>query len=335
MTADHNNSMSRAIIIGLLLAVCSAAVIAQETPQTPDQPRKQSNQDFTLSVDVELVQLPISVLDAKGRPVDGLTKDHFQIFEDNALQQIKLFQHEDIPLSLGLVIDNSGSMRNKRERVNSAALSFVRESNPDDETFIVNFDDSAYLEQDFTGSIGDLIDALDNLDTRGETALYDAVFLSVDHVKAGKKDKKAILLISDGEDNVSKYGFNKVVEALRESKVTLYAIGLLEENDQRGGLFKKPPSKKAKEALEKFAEITGGQAYFPKSLDEVEELVKDIAHDLRNHYTVGYTPTNRKLDGSWREVRVKVNPPKNVSKVTVRSKQGYYAPTADPVSSNR
>jgi Ca-activated chloride channel homolog len=331
--------MSRAIIIGLLLAVCSAIVIAQAqetpTPKAPDQPQKQNNQDFTLSVDVELVQLPISVLDVKGRPVDGLTKDQFQVFEDNTLQQIKLFKHEDIPLSLGLVIDNSGSMRNKRERVNSAALSFVRESNPEDETFIVNFDDSAYLEQDFTGSIGDLIDALDNLDTRGETALYDAVYLSVDHVKAGKKDKKAILLISDGEDNVSKYGFNKVVEALRESKVTLYAIGLLEDNDQRGGLFKKPPSKKAKENLERFAEITGGQAYFPKSLDEVEELVKDIAHDLRNHYTIGYTPTNRKMDGAWREIRVKVNPPKNVSKVSVRSKQGYYAPTAEPVSSNR
>jgi len=328
--------MPRAIIIGLLLAVCSALVIAQESPQQPqNQSQKQNNQDFTLSVDVELVQLPISVLDAKGRPVDGLAKDNFQIFEDNTLQQIKLFQHEDIPLSLGLVIDNSGSMRNKRERVNSAALSFVRESNPEDETFIVNFDDSAYLEQDFTGSIGDLIDALDNLDTRGETALYDAVYLSVDHVKSGKKDKKAILLISDGEDNVSKYGLNKVIEVLRESKVTLYAIGLLEDNDQRGGLFKKPPSKKAKENLENFAQITGGQAYFPKSLDEVEELVKDIAHDLRNHYTIGYTPTNRKLDGSWREIRVKVNPPKNVTKVTVRSKQGYYAPTTEPVSSNR
>jgi Ca-activated chloride channel homolog len=327
--------MSRAIIIGLLLAICSAIVVAQEKPQPQDQLQKQNNQDFTLSVDVELVQLPISVLDAKGRPVDGLTKDNFQIFEDNSLQQIKLFRHEDIPLSLGLVIDNSGSMRNKRERVNSAALSFVRESNPEDETFIVNFDDSAYLEQDFTGSIGDLIDALDQLDTRGETALYDAVYLSVDHVKAGKKDKKALLLISDGEDNVSKYGLNKVVEALRESKVTLYAIGLLEDNDQRGGLFKKPPSKKARENLEKFAGITGGQAYFPKSLDEVEEIVKDIAHDLRNHYTVGYTPTNRKMDGSWREIRVKVNPPKSVSKISVRSKQGYYAPTAEPVSSNR
>src|SRR5438034_5726937 len=327
--------MSRAIIIGLLLAVCSAVVIAQEKPSAQDQTQKQNNQDFTLSVDVELVQLPISVLDAKGRPVDGLAKDHFQVFEDNTLQQIKLFKHEDIPLSLGLVIDNSGSMRNKRERVNSAALSFVRESNPEDETFIVNFDDAAYLEQDFTGSIGDLIDALDNIDTRGETALYDAVYLSVDHVKAGKKDKRVLLLISDGEDNVSKYGLNKVVDTLRESKVTLYAIGLLEENDQRGGLFKKPPSKKAKEVLQKFAEITGGQAYFPKSLDEVEELVKDIAHEIRNHYTVSYTPSNRNLDGSWRETRVKVNPPKNIPKVTVHTKQGYFAPSAPPVSNNR
>jgi VWFA-related protein len=326
--------MLRALIVGLVIALSSLVLIAQETTQQ-EQPQKNANNDFTLSVDVELVQLPISVLDKEGRPVNSLTKDHFQIFEDNVQQQIKLFKHEDIPLSLGLVIDNSGSMRNKRERVNSSALSFVRESNPEDETFIVNFDDSAYLEQDFTGSIGDLIDALDNLDTRGETALYDAVYLSVDHVKTGKKDKKVVLLISDGEDNVSKYGFNKVVEALRESKVTLYAIGLLEENDQRGGLFKKPPSKKAKEALARFAEITGGQAYFPKSLDEVEELVKTIAHDLRNHYTIGYTPSNRKLDGSWREVRVKVNPPKNVSKVTVRTKQGYYAPGPQPVSSNR
>ena len=226
-------------------------------------------------------------------------------------------------------------MRNKRERVNSAALAFVRESNPDDETFIVNFDDSAYLEQDFTGSIGDLIDALDNIDARGETALYDAVYLSADHVKSGKKDKKALLLITDGEDNVSKYGFNKVIEVLKQSKVTLYTIGLLEENDQRGGLFKKAPSKKAKEDLQKFAEITGGQAFFPKNIDEVEELVKHIAHDLRNHYTISYTPTNAKLDGTYREVAVKVNPPKNSGKITWHTKQGYYAPKAEPVSSNQ
>ena len=325
--------MLRSFVFSLVIVLSSFIVLAQETPQKLEKQDK--DKDYTLSVVVEEVQLPISVLDKDGRPVNGLTKNDFAIFEDNVQQQIQIFKHEDIPLSLGLIIDNSGSMRNKRERVNSAALTFARESNPEDETFIVNFDDAAYLEQDFTGSIGDLIDALDNIDTRGETALYDAVYLSVDHVKAGKKDKRVLLLVSDGEDNVSKYGLNKVVEALRESKVTLYAIGLLEENDQRGGLFKKPPSKKAKEVLQKFAEITGGQAYFPKSLDEVEELVKDIAHEIRNHYTVSYTPSNRKLDGSWREIRVKVNPPKTTTKVTVHTKQGYFAPNAQPVSSNR
>src|SRR5437899_3068106 len=289
--------MLRTFIFALAVLLFSFVLLAQETQnREPLQKQNKQDKDYVLSVDVDEVVLSVAVLDKEGRPVDGLSKDQFTIFEDNTQQQIKVFKHEDIPLSLGLVIDNSGSMRNKRERVNSAALAFVRESNPEDETFIVNFDDSAYLEQDFTGSIGDLIDALDNLDTRRETALYDSVYLSADHIKRGKKDKKALLLISDGEDNVSKYGLNKVIDALRESKVTLYAIGLLEENDQRGGLFKKPPSKKAKEDLQKFAEITGGQAFFPKNLDEVEELVKHIAHDLRNQYTISHPTKNAQLD---------------------------------------
>ena len=306
-----------------IVAICllPAFLGAQQNPQKDD--------DFAIKVDVELVQLPVSVLDKDGHMVNGLLQEHFQIFEDNVVQEIGLFKHEDFPLSVGLVIDNSGSMRSKRERVNAAALAFARESNPDDETFIVNFDDSAYLEQDFTGSIGDLIDALDNIDTRGETALNDAIYLSMDHVKEGKQEKKALLVISDGEDNASEYGFNKVLEHVRESKdVTIYAIGLLEENDQRGGLFKKPPSKKAKEELTKLAELTGGQAFFPKSIDDVEELCKRIARDLRDQYTIGYTPTNGQLDGSWREIRVKVTPPRNAPKVTVRTKQGYYAPSA-------
>src|SRR5215471_14380299 len=193
----------------LTVAVClsTAVLFAQDKPQ----PQKgQNDKDYSLKVETVEVQLPVSVLDKEGRPVDGLKQEHFQIFEDKTQQTIKTFRHEDIPLSLGLVIDNSGSMRNKRERVNSAALAFVRESNPEDETCIINFDDSAYLEQDFTGSIGDLIDALENIDARGETALYDALYLAAEKVtKDGKKDKKAILLITDGEDNVSKYGINK------------------------------------------------------------------------------------------------------------------------------
>src|SRR5213078_1117680 len=184
--------------IGIFLS--SFVLLAQDRAQPQ---KSDKDKGYTLSVETLEVQLPISVLDREGRPVNGLTKENFQIFEDKVPQTIKTFKHEDIPLSLGLIIDNSGSMRNKRERVNSSALAFVRESNPDDETFIVNFDDSAYLEQDFTGSIGDLIDALDNIDARGETALYDAVNLSAEHAKNGKKDKKALLLITDGEDNVS------------------------------------------------------------------------------------------------------------------------------------
>src|SRR5438477_12176533 len=195
----------RKTIFSIAILLSSFALLAQDK----SQPQKNDkDKGYTLSVETLEVQLPISVLDKEGRPVNGLTKENFQIFEDKVAQTIKTFKHEDIPLSVGLIIDNSGSMRNKRERVNSAALAFVRESNPDDETFIVNFDDSAYLEQDFTGSIGDLIDALDNIDARSETALYDAIYLSAEHVKNGKKDKKALLLITDGEDNVSKYGIN-------------------------------------------------------------------------------------------------------------------------------
>jgi VWFA-related protein len=315
--------MKPKILCILTILLSSFVLRGQDRQQLQKQ---QPDKPFTLPVDILEVQLPISVLDKDGRPVDGLKAENFQIFEDKVQQTIKTFRHEDIPLSLGLVIDNSGSMRNKRERVNSSALAFVRESNPEDETLIINFDDSAYLEQEFTSSIGDLIDALDNIDARGETALYDALYLAADKVtKEGKKDKKALLLISDGEDNASKYGINKAIEALKQAKVTVYAIGLLEEDDTRGGLFKKAPSKKAKEDLMKFAEITGGQAYFPKSLDEVEDLVKHIAHDLRNHYTVSYTPTNTKQDGTWREVSVKINAPKNMPKFTWHTKQGYYA----------
>ena len=320
--------MFRKSVFVLSILAFSLVALAQGGQQ-----KKQD--DGTLRVETLEVQLPISVLDKEGRPVDGLKQEYFQIFEDKIQQTIKTFRHEDIPLSLGLIIDNSGSMRNKRERVNSSALAFVRESNPEDETFIINFDDSAYLEQDFTSSIGDLVDALENIDARGETALYDALYLGAEKVmKDGKKDKRALLIITDGEDNASKYGINKVIEALRQSKVTVYAVGLLEEDDQRGGLFRKPPSKKAKEDLRKFAEITGGASYFPKNLDEVEELVKHIAHDLRNHYTISYTPTNANLDGTWREVTVKINAPKNMPKFTWKTKQGYYAPKPDRTSNN-
>ena len=315
-------------LIPTLLLVIPATVDAQQL-------ERDENREFQISVDVELVQLPVSVVDRDGVPVIGLDQQHFEVFEDGVRQEMSLFEHEDVPISVGLVIDNSGSMRNKRERVNSAALVFVREGNPEDETFIVNFDDDAYLEQDFTGSIGNLIDTLENVDTRGETALNDAIYLSLEHVEAnGRMDKKAVLVVSDGEDNASKFGFNRVMERLREAEVTVYVIGLLELNDQRGGLFRRSPSSRAKRELREIAESTGGQAYFPESLDEVEELCRRVARDLRNHFTLGYNPTNRAFDGTWREVEVRVNPPRGFPRVEVRTKPGYYAPGGKPVSEN-
>jgi Ca-activated chloride channel family protein len=326
--------MSRSVSISIIVLSLSIFLVAQNPPpQPPQEPVKKGDKDYVIKVDTTLIQIPVSIHDKDGRPVNTFKKEQFQVFEDKIPQEIKLFAHEDVPLSLGLVIDNSGSMRNKRERVNSAALSFVRESNPEDESFIVNFDDSAYLEQDFTSSIGDLMDALDNLDTRGETALYDAVFLSTDKVmKEGRRDTKALLLISDGEDNTSKYKYEEVLKRLKEANVTLYAIGLLEESESHG-LFQKDPTKKAKQVLEAFAEGTGGVAYFPKSVDEVEELCKQIARDLRNRYTIGYTPTNGKLDGSLRKVDVVVNAPKT-SRLAVRWKTSYLAPKAAGTNNN-
>ena len=299
--------------------VFSLTLVAQEI--------RENHQDYLLSVDVALVQLPVSVLDRNGTPVQGLKKEDFQVYEDNALQQISLFKQEDVPASIGLVIDNSDSMRNKRYQANDAAISFVRESNPEDETFIVRFDDTAYLEQDFTREIGELTKVLDTRDTRGSTALYDAVYLAAEHLQDSKNDKKAMLLISDGEDNVSKHNSSQVVQRLRRSKAALYVIGLLEERGGRGRFFGKPSSQKV---LTKFAEMTGGRAYFPKDIDQISRLGKQIAHDLRSHYTIGYTSSNRKLDGSWRNVRVKLNPPKDLPRLTLETPQGYYAPNQQP-----
>jgi Ca-activated chloride channel homolog len=268
-----------------------------------------------------LVNISVSVYDRSGRPITDLQQDDFQILERNERQKIASFRHEDDPLSIGLVIDNSGSMRNRRQRINSAVLAFVRESNPEDEAFIVNFGDTAYVEQQFTSSLGDLIDAFERLSPRGQTALYDAITLSVDKLtKEARKDIRAILLVSDGEDNASKSKYDDALLRLQESNVTLYAIGLTE--DARSG---QRPSAKAKKVLQDLADATGGAAYFPKSVEEVEQLCREIAHDLRSRYTIGYEPSNAARDGAWRDVKVAVTSTKAGSRLTVRAKPGYFA----------
>jgi VWFA-related protein len=307
------------VAIGLSLTLLS---------QTPQRPREDN--PFPINVSVQLVTLPVTVNDKNGLAVAGLNKENFQVLEDKVPQQISLFLHEDIPLSMGLVIDNSGSMRNKRERVHTAALTFVKESNPDDETFVIAFDDEAVLQQDFTGSLGDLVDALDSLDPRNGTALHDAIYLGMEHVKKGRLQKKAILVISDGEDQDSKYSYDKVLQYVKGSKdVAIYAIGLLSENEQGTGFLGlgKSKQKKAREALSELVTITGGRAYFPKSIDEVEEICRQLARELRNQYTIGYYPKNEKRDGTRRLVTLNVlNPPRNAGKLTIHYPTEYLAP---------
>ena len=325
--------MMRRLVISVTTALLLTAAISlqvlSQTPPSQGQPVERKDGGFRLNVNVNLVEVHVSVLDKDGDAVEGLKQENFQVLENNVAQDVTLFKHEDVPVSIGMVIDNSGSMRNKKDKVHSAALSFVKESNPDDQTFIVAFERDAFLQQDFTGSMGDLVDALDNLDPRMETAMYDAIYLSVDHVKKGRLDKKVLLVISDGEDTASKWGYNKVLEHVKNAKdVVVYAVGILEENDGRsGGLFGRSPQKKAREGLTEIAELSGGQAFFPKDIDEVAVICRRIARNLRNQYTIGYSPKNDKPDGAWRELTVKqVNFPKNLGKVEVRHRKGYTAP---------
>ena len=287
-----------------------------------DQPKKTKDSDYTLKVDVNLITLHVSVMDDKDQIIKGLKKEDFAVYEDKIQQEISLFKEEDVPVSLGLVIDNSGSMRTKRERVNKAAITFVRTSNPQDEIFLINFNDQIYIDQDFTRNHDDLRDALEGIDARGGTALYDAIYLSLEHIREGKEDKKALLLISDGEDRDSRYKFESVLEFARESHASIFVIGLFDKEGERSRA-----QKKAAKALKELAEETGGKYYFPESVDEVEAICTQVAHEIRNQYTLGYKPTNTRRDGTWRTVNVKLNNNKNSKKLVARTKRGYYAPT--------
>jgi Ca-activated chloride channel family protein len=290
---------------------------------TPSSAQKLENPDFRVTVDVELVQLPVSVLDKHGLPVRGLPQEYFVVYEDKVLQNISLFKQEDTPLSVGLVIDASGSMLNKLDRLKTAARVFIQESNPADETAIFTFAQEVFLEQDFTGAKLNLGLALANMPSNAGTAFYDAVFLAAKYLQnKGSHEKKVLLVVSDGEDNKSQYDLKQVLKALGESKIIVYTVGLT-SSDFSGYSVEGDTAKKS---LREMAEVTGGASFFPKNTNQVEDICTKIARDLRNQYTIGYRPSNLNLDGSWRKVQVRINPPKSTPSLKVRTKQGYYAP---------
>ena len=276
---------------------------------------------------MDLVVLHATVVDEKGQFVPGLAADNFRVFEDKVEQKISVFSKEDIPVTMGLVIDNSGSMREKRPQVNAAALSFVRTSNAADEVFVVNFNDEYYLDldEDFTSNPQELHDALERIDTRGSTALYDAIIGSLDHLKKGHKDKRVLLVITDGDDDASRKDFPYTVKAAVESNAVIYAIGVFSDDDRKNN---KKMIRKSKKELTTLAEATGGLAFFPDNLADVDPVCVQVARDIRNQYTLGYYPTNTAKDGTFRSVKVDLIPPKGRGKLTLRTRTGYYAQRA-------
>src|SRR3984957_3926198 len=298
----------------LLLAAVPAAVMlhAQTTPPAPGEA-------LTFALDTKLVPLHVSVLDKNGKLVTNFPQSAFKVFENNVEQPLKIFNREDEPVSMGIIIDNSGSMREKRPKVAAAALELIKQSNPQDEVFVVDFNDVAYLDAPFTNNIKKLEHVLDKIDTRGGTAMRDAISMSIDYAKTeGKKSKKVLLVITDGNDNTSNETLEQLVRKARQSEVLIYCIGLLNDEEPREG-------KAAKRALKALAEASGGLDYYPKTLGEVETITPQIAHEIRNQYILAYSPTNQVLDGKFRAIRVTVKAPGNP---TVRTRNGYFATAA-------
>lgn len=315
------------VALVLFLAATLSAQAPTQNPQVPaaNQPAQQqqgeapssdNNGVYVFRKNVEEVQLHATVLDDKHRMVTDLAKQDFAVYENGQPQQITSFDRRDIPVSIGIVIDNSGSMRDKRPAVNQAAINLVRASNPNDEVFIVNFNDEYYLDQDFTSNLTQMKEGLEKIDSRGGTALYDAVVASADHLeKNAKLDKKVLLVVTDGEDNASRESLEQAVRRLqKEDGPTVYTIGILGEERQ----------KRARRALSALAEDTGGISYFPKDLNEVDAISTEVAHDIRNQYIIGYKPSNGKQDTGYRTVRVEAKAPGH-GKLMVRTRTGYYS----------
>lgn len=272
----------------------------------------------TFCVETEKIILHTTVVDREDRFITDLVKGAFRVTEDTAQQPLTYFAQEDVPVSIGILIDNSGSMRDKRRQVNTAALEFVKASNPDDEVFIVNFNDDAYLDQDFTSDVLRLQDALQRIDSRGGTALYDATSMSLDHIaKKGKTNinKRALLIISDGEDNASNTDLESLIRKLQESDAIIYAIGLLTGEERRS-------AKRAERHIRTITRATGGPAYFPQSVDEVDALVKRIAADIRNQYIIEYNRPQG-MPAGYRRIKIELTG--KAKRYKVRHRPGYFA----------
>jgi Ca-activated chloride channel family protein len=303
----------------LTVSLAALTIHAQQQGQkAASQTPEDAGQVF--KVDTRLVVCNAIVVDRNAHLVTDLKQSNFTVMENGQPQAIRVFKREDVPVSIGLVIDNSGSMRSKRAKVTAAALALVKDSNKDDEVFVVNFNDDAYLDlphnKDFTSDISEMEQALSRIDARGGTAMRDAIRISIDHLrKKAHKSKKVLVVVTDGNDNSSAINLEDLVKSSQQSEVLIYAVGLLSEEEKR-------EAARAKKDLRVLTESTGGESFFPKDVTEVDRIAHQVAHDIRSQYTIEYSPSNLAMDGSYRKIQVTVNAP---GKLRVRTRSGYYA----------
>lgn len=308
------NSAAATILLALLAALLPVGrCFSQETSGA------------VFRTDTRLVALYASVMDRHGNLLTDLTREDFTVLENSEEQEIRGFGREDVPLSMGLIIDNSGSMRDKRTAVEQAALVLVDNSNPEDEVFIVNFNDEAYLDVDFTNDIEKMEEGLTRIDSRGGTAMRDALSMSIDHlVDNAERDKKVLLVVTDGNDNTSGATLEELVRKAQRSEVLVYAIGLLNQEQRR-------ERQRAQRALDALTEASGGLAYYPEEVAAVTQLCVQVAHEIRNQYVITYSPSNQELDGTFRRIQVRVE---GRNRAQVRTRTGYYATPYAPEESD-
>lgn len=295
------------------------------------------DRDNTIKLETDLVVLDVSVVDQTNNPVFDLRKEDFLVFEDKIQQSVETVSRAEVPISLGLVIDTSGSMRSKLQTVTDAALSLVKQMREDDEAFVAQFKGEPELLKEFTTDRVEIEDALGEMFTSGGTALLDAMIATADYAQEkGRHRRKALIVISDGLDQNSSLKEREVLAAIQENEVQLYFVGFIDEEDETRSFFGRSPAKKARELLTRLADDSGGRAFFPAELSEMPAVAAQIARDLRTQYLVSYYPTNERRDGSFRAVKVTVNSTQSPAprKLIARTRQGYYARSASgaPVS---
>jgi VWFA-related protein len=294
------------------------AVIPRAKPATSG-PATKSN----LRVDTNLVLIPVTVTDPLNRIVTGLEKENFKIFEDKAEQQITQFSNEDVPISVGVVFDCSGSMGKKLEKSRLAVTQFFKGANPEDEFFLVEFNDGAQVAQHFTKNLEEIQNRLTFTQSKGRTALLDAVYLGLQEMKKAENPRKALLIISDGGDNNSRYTDLEIKNLVKERDVQIYAIGIFESSSARG---RTPEEAEGPSLLSDITEQTGGRQYPAESVNELPDIAAKIGVELRNQYVLGYAPANQDHDGKYRRIQVKLNPPRGLPPLRATWRLGYYAP---------